>query len=431
MKVEIKIILLLWLIITSPLIHAQDRPSYEADLRRGVKNENGSYQELEGSVILRQDNITIYCNNATYYPETNQSLLTGSVVLVQDSLTLYSERLTYDANTKISRSPGSVRIENKKTTLVADEGTYLGISKIADFINNVFIEDDSVKINAQRIIYEKISGNSYGYKEVEIKGKYSDTRLYCDSVEYYPDQFFTLATGDPLLVQIDTVSVNKENNDTILGSSKFIFDTLAVSSRLMEAYRIPLDEHYIFTDSVIMTKSELTLKCEKGIYFKDRDYFSFVGEPVIWYDENQLYGDSILVNVTKTRKLKNIQSYINALMVSEADSIYSFRKNQLSSDYIDMQFVESEIDLVLTYGNTKNLYFLMDEGIPDGALRILSDNLAIEFIDGEMTELDYSKDQPFNEGKQIPEKTLRSDNSLLTLPGFRWTEKKPKQKEIR
>jgi lipopolysaccharide assembly outer membrane protein LptD (OstA) len=248
--IPVGIVILFAAVITS----SQQRPSYEADLRRGVKTDSTFVQQLEGNVILRQNDIVINCNTANYYPNTNISILTGNVKLTQESLTLYSDRLVYDGNTKVSDSPGTVKIVDGATVLTAENGIYFGDPKVAIFRDEVSIEDDSVKIDSDYIRYEKISGNSFGYGDVEIKGKFSNTQLYTDSVEYYPDEFYTLAIGNPILLQIDTVGVNPDyvsmntesNSPATEDYPKFLYDTLTVSADTMQAYRTPYDEHFFF-----------------------------------------------------------------------------------------------------------------------------------------------------------------------------------------
>lgn len=407
---------------------AQERPNYEADIRRGTKTADEFRQELEGNVVLRQGDIVITCDKAVYFPNTNQSVLTGSVVLTQESLKLYSDRLNYDGNTKISDSPGNVRIEDGPTTLIADKGVYFGEPKVAEFKQDVFIEDDSVMIDASYIRYEKITGNSYGYGSVFIRGKFSNTKLFCDTVEYSPDNYQTIATGNPILQQIDTIGVNPDYIDESELENKYLFDTLTVSCDSMDALRYPYDEQYSFIENVIVTKGDLALKCDKGYYFKDRDYFRFTGTPVIWYEESQLYGDSIIVNTTATNKLKNIQSYYNALMASETDTIYSDRINQLVGEYIDMKFDEGDISNVTSFGKSKSLYFFIDENGPDGAIQIISDKAEIIFSENEIIDMHITSDPPKNDGVKFPENEIEPDPSSKNLPGFRWNPDKPVQK---
>jgi hypothetical protein len=185
---------------------------------------------------------------------------------------------------------------------------------------------------------------------------------------------------------------------------------------------------FFFKDSVIVTKSRLTLHCKRGIYFKDRDYFSFTGTPVIWYDSTQLYGDSIIMNVTVDNQLKDVQAYENSLMVSEADSIFTSRKNQLSSEYLELNFESGDIDQAIGYGKSKSLYFFIDEGKPDGAVLISSDKSDFEFENNEIIKIHYTSDPPKNDGTQFPEKTVSKDPNSINLPGFRWSPNKPVQK---
>src|SRR5690606_31873580 len=117
---------------------------------------------------------------------------------------------------------------------------------------------------------------------------------------------YSISYGKPILFQIDSTN----ERDII------IYDTLSISSDTMEAFRYIDNEHYLFTDSVEIIKNNIKAKCQLAVYYRTKDRFDLTENPIIWYDNSQLYGDSITIELNES-KLERIISVGNAFSISK------------------------------------------------------------------------------------------------------------------
>ena len=127
---------------------SQEKIYYSADKFQGSESPDGPIKEYFGNVKLIQGDVTITCNYAKLFENTNISNLSGNVVLVQKDLTMKTERAVYYGNKKFTKTDTELEISDSKTFLKAKRGDYNSITNIANFYDDVFIEDDSVIVNS-------------------------------------------------------------------------------------------------------------------------------------------------------------------------------------------------------------------------------------------------------------------------------------------
>ena len=89
-------------------------------------NENlPDIQVLVGNVLLRHDDVYLYCDSAHLNQKSNSFKAFGHVKIEQgDSLEIYSKRLNYNGNTKIGHLYHNVKMINGEVTLYTDTLIY-------------------------------------------------------------------------------------------------------------------------------------------------------------------------------------------------------------------------------------------------------------------------------------------------------------------
>ena len=89
-------------------------------------NENlPDIQVLIGNVLLRHDNVYLYCDSAHLNQVTNSFKAFGNIKIKQgDSLEIFSKRLNYNGNTKIGHLFQNVKLINGEVTLYTDTLIY-------------------------------------------------------------------------------------------------------------------------------------------------------------------------------------------------------------------------------------------------------------------------------------------------------------------
>ena len=158
-------------------------------------NENlPDIQVLIGNVILRHDDVFLYCDSAHMNQNTNSFKAFGHVKIEQgDSLEIYSKRLNYDGNTKIGHLFHDVKMINGEVTLYTDTliynrnknlGYYKCGGKLVDSLNTLV--------------------SKHGYY-------YSDTKL----AEF---RYNVVGINSSSTIESDTLTYNTESKiSTILG----------------------------------------------------------------------------------------------------------------------------------------------------------------------------------------------------------------------
>lgn len=410
-----KIIFILLLSYCS--LSSQERIYYSADKFQGSETPEGPIKEYFGNVKLIQGDVTITCDYAKLTETTNVSNLSGNVKLVQKDLTMKTQKATYFGNTKFTKSDTELTIVDSKTFLKAKRGDYNSTDNIAHFYEDVFIEDDSVIVNAHYLKYNKSTQDSYAYNNVLIKGKFNNSFLISDTLIYTPRDKYSISYGNPILFQIDS----------IIKDSVVVYDTLSIRSDTMQAFRYIDNEHYVFTDSVEIIRQNIKARCQLATYFRTKDVFILREEPIIWYDNTQLYGDSITIELSKSQ-LKRIESYGNAFSISKDFEQYSKILNQLSGDKIEMKFINGKISTIFTSNNAKSLYFAENEAGAIDAHKHDCNFIEMFFENDEITKINFLENV---NALAIPYQEVKAGVEQFYLPRYKWSTDVPVEKKLR
>ena len=438
-----------------------------ADSLVGTTVQDLVKKKYSGNVQFRQGKVILYCDEALQFVNENRAEMRGNVRIIQEDLLLKAPFINYDGNSGIADANYGVSIRDKNATLTSDSGIYSTRTYIADFLGhvkivdtsstiiaehiqydrknresiaekNVLIEDDSIQIYCDWVKHEHITRESHAIGNVFIRGKYTNAMLSGDTVLNIYTEQYTRASGNPVLIQIDTniisrnVPIAKDTSVVFPDMSQIetdsvVFDTLTISSKIMEAYRNSENEKYIFRDSVEILKGKVSAKAMLAVYYKKEQYITLSGTPVVWYDSTQMHSDSINIFLND-KKLSLIHSIGNALSAARDDTTYLDRITQISGDQIKLSFRNDSILSVTSIGNAKSLYFLKTDTLGNGSSRHSSDSIIITFSVGEP---DYIKWYGEVQGEYFPENIIAPSPKNYYLPSFRWSDEKPKRKNIK
>ncbi len=408
-----KTLILIVLCFSSVLLLSQPIELVNADSLLGANIPGQRIRNFYGNVHLKQGNVDVFSDKAIQFLDFNEADLIGNVRIHQDNLLLTAPKVHYKGNSRIAYAKQGVIINDGQSALKADSGVYELNTRIARFYSNVIVEDDSADIFSDTIIYHRADRRSYANGKVVIKGKESNSILFSDALINFPQKNYSVASGSPLLFQIDTSS----DED----SYSLIFDTLSISCDSMEAFRSEGNEYYIFRHNVKIHRRNLSAKAETAWYYKDEGFFVLTGVPVLWYDSTQLQADSINIFIPDNN-LNLISSYGSSFLLSKDDSLNQDRINQIAGNIIEIDFESDTIVSVVSEGNAKSLYFLLSDKEPDGLSRVGSEKIKVLFAEGTANEIVWLEGI---KGDYIPEKIVYSKASEYYLPGFSWAIGKP------
>lgn len=449
----IKIKFFLYLIIVLlgyKILFAQDNSEkvqiINADLMVGSQTESGLIRSYFGNIILKHNNIEARCDTAYQYFTNNSVKLLGNVFIKQDRMILKSSIVRYDGNSGISYADKMIEITDGDTYLAASQGRYNTKSLIANFYQNVNIKDNEISIIADSarynrknqnseakgnvlaendsfmiisdyLFYHRESRESKSYGNVFFKGKYDNIYLVADTVINIPKIKYTSASGKPILFKVDS---------TIM-ENVIKYDTLSISSNLMEAIREKKEnEKFIFTDSVEIIRDNVKAKADNAIYFAYNELLFLYGNPVLWMDSLQLKADSIVIYMPD-RELKLIHSFGNAFIASKDDTNDIRRINQLLGESIKIYISEKKVEKIECIGNAKSLYYLTSENTFDGVNINSCDTINIYFEKGKPVEVHWLGKV---EGEYYPEKMVWREAERFYLPKFEWLQNIPTKKYL-
>ncbi|OGU56770.1 MAG: LPS export ABC transporter periplasmic protein LptC [Ignavibacteria bacterium GWF2_33_9] len=408
-----------------------------ADSLLGITFGNNQVRHFVGNVMFEQGTIIITCDTAVQYIEENRVDLSGNVVIDQNSMKIKSPLINYNGNTRLAVAKRNVEIQDTNNILNAESGNYDFDTKIAEFKDNVTLTNDSMVIYAKHLINNTGNDESFADGDVQVFGKYVRTALISDTLIHKPKQSFTLAYGNAGFFYIDTVKKGAKPSDypnewhlkteeERLKLMQTKFDTLSIFSRTIFGNQMKGQEFFQFLDSVEICKGSISSKCDKADYFKTGDSLILTGNPIVWYDNLQLFADTINVIFPK-RQLQSIKLFNNSFAISEADSLGLGRINQISGKNIDLNFANDSINCIISKNNATSLYFMTDDSGETGAQSSGADTITIFFEANDVSNILW-RSAAFIDF--YPERIFPVDIKTLYLPRFRMRDDIPERKKF-
>ena len=410
------------------------------DSLKGKLVDGQNIREVLGNVVITQEDIKITCNKAIQYLKSNNAELIGNVIITQDSVVIKTERGRYFGNIKIAYSDSAIHLNNGKMDLFADKGNYNLNTKLAKFFGNVDFRDSVTTLLSNKLVYKKqleeivAVGNvkvfdstsviradslihnrntrfSEGFNNVIIESSENNLTIFGDHLLDDKQLKISKISGDPFLVQIDELSNGK-------------LDTLFIKSKYLEARKDSGSSLYAI-DSVKIIRGNFLSNNDYTIYDRDDDRITIFKQenkekPVLWYENNQIVGDSIYIYLDSS-KISKVNIFNNATIISQ-DSTYQFRFDQMSGDSIKLGFSENKLSQTKVNGNVLSIYYMYEEGEPNGLLKSSAKEIGIYFEDNKVIEVKMFG-SPISEFH--PENLVIDNEKSFTLPAFYLYENKP------
>lgn len=411
------------------------------------KMVNGeSIREVHGNVVMNQGKVIITCGKAIQYIARNEAELIGNVVVTQDSITINTDLGYYYGDSKVAFSKSGVKYFDGHVHLQSQNGYYYFDQKKAYFfenvrlndsisslnsnvltyyddkdsavaVGNVIVKDTSSIIHADSLIHLREKRISFAYRNVSIIDPKNKLVIFGDELESYQKRNYSKILGNPLLIKMDTTKSGE-------------LDTLVISSRFMEAYS-DSTKQLIATDSVRIVRGEFSsingysvyYQNEKHLYTYRRD--SDLRSPVLWNENTQLIGDTVNI-YTEDSRLSKMHINSNALIVTDNQD-YALRYDQISGKEIKMFFGENGLELSEVKGNVLSIYYLYEDGEPNGLLKSSSEEAKIFFKDNGVENVRLYGN-PVSE--YHPENLVQGKEKDFTLPTFIIIPNKPAKEEL-
>jgi lipopolysaccharide export system protein LptA len=405
--------LLLLLLLVATIVNGQSKKEKpivltHADSLVAKQTEGEPVREVIGNVEFVQDSVIVRCDRAVHHPSANRADLYGHVTVIRDTVTLTAPRGVYDGEKKQAFGYDGVRLSNRRLVLTASDGDYLLDDRIAHFRDGVKVVDSTTTITGNELTYFENDHKSIVVGNVKVVNSRDNATMVGGWLEHLDDKKYSKMLQAPKYFQIDTSSTGK-------------IDTLVIISRQMESTE-DTTRRFIGTDSVQLVRGALSGKCGRGIFYPDKDIVELQKEPIIWYEENQVTGDSIQIEL-KSRRLDRVFVHGDAFAVTQSDSLYANRFDQMTSQEMILYFSNDKLERIEAEGTAISLYFLYDRGEPNGVNKASGDRIVLYSKDGRAESI---KVQGGTEGQYVPEKLVSGSEAKYDLAGFNWRMDRPR-----
>ena len=376
-----------------------------AHLRDNVRMENGqvtlftdslNYERIsnigyyfEGGMIVDSLN-QLSSFYGQYSPATKLAIFNDSVRLENPDFTLYSDTLHYQTDTKLATILGPSVIVSDSGTVRTSLGWYDTEQNKALLLDRSTIESGNRILSGDSIAYDRNSGFGEVFgnmclqdtlQQVMLEGQYG---FYNEKTEYAfatdSARFLEYSQGDTLYLHADTLQM----------------DTVDPDTREVKAFH-----------GVRFFRTDLQGVCD-SMLFNTRDSVLYLfTEPVVWNEQYQLYGDTILIYLNdSTIDFAHVRQF--AFAIQQVDSV-SF--NQLKGTDLKAYFDGKSVRQIDVSGNAESIFYpLENDGSMVGMNQTQSGYLSIWVKENKLERL---KIWPNPEGTMTPIPDLRPEQKLL------------------
>ena len=376
-----------------------------AHLRDNVRMENGqvtlftdslNYERIsnigyyfEGGMIVDSLN-QLSSFYGQYSPATKLAIFNDSVRLENPDFTLYSDTLHYQTDTKLATILGPSVIVSDSGTVRTSLGWYDTEQNKALLLDRSTIESGNRILSGDSIAYDRNSGFGEVFgnmclqdtlQQVMLEGQYG---FYNEKTEYAfatdSARFLEYSQGDTLYLHADTLQMETVDPDT----------------REVKAFH-----------GVRFFRTDLQGVCDSMLINTRDSVLYLFSEPVVWNEQYQLYGDTILIYLNdSTIDFAHVRQF--AFAIQQVDSV-SF--NQLKGTDLKAYFDGKSVRQIDVSGNAESIFYpLENDGSMVGMNQTQSGYLSIWVKENKLERL---KIWPNPEGTMTPIPDLRPEQKLL------------------
>lgn len=385
-----------------------------ADSLIGREIDGEKVRELVGNVRFSQGRILVNCMHAIQYMSRNRIELEGEVAVRDDSLTLFANRGVYYSDSKTAEGFDRVRLNDRVTYIDAGYGIYHTETGKAFFRYNVHVEDTASTLASDELTYFRREQRLIADGNVVLTNPANSVTIHGGHFEHDKIAGTSVMTVAPHAVQVDT-------------SEGGVIDSLVVSGRMLESYQDTI-RRLVATDSVVIIRSDFSGECGLATFLTGLDSIEMFRNPFIWYssgegETTQVAGDSIFVKLHE-RIIDHMLVRGSAMAISQADSSFPSKFHQLTGQELQLAFVDRQVSRIDVDRNASMVYFLFEDGSPNGLNTTSGDHVAITFENRKINTITVTGGV---EGRYVPERLLAQREAEFNLPGFNWKERRPRR----
>lgn len=318
-----------------------------ADSFSAEKVKGQEIRRLRYNVVLKHEDVTMYCDSAYIFPDKNTMIAYSNVRINQgDSMQLFGNRLDYDGNRRMAVVKENVVLQDSKMTLVTDRLDYDIKKKMAYYTNGGTITDAENQLTSKIGYYFTSERNLYFRKEVNIMNP--DFNMTSDTLQYNIISRRAYFHGPTKIVsEADTIYSETGWYSTVTGEAHFNKDAYVKSGGqvlLGDSLDYNKAKGYskaIGNVKIIDSVQKLTITGQYAVNY-DKLRITYITKDVLVMqemDEDTIYmtADTMRSGYDSSGKYRILKGYQNVLMFS--------RQFQSSCDSLTYSFVDSTVDM--------------------------------------------------------------------------------------
>ncbi|HLB00733.1 MAG TPA: OstA-like protein [Bacteroidota bacterium] len=372
-------------------------------------------RQLVGNVQFTQGSVVLNCSKAIQYLKSNKVYFEGMVQVRDDSIRMVGQRAVYFPATRTVEAFDRVLLADRTTTLQARYGTYSAADRRAYFRDNVVVADTSMLLTAWEAFYDRDAQVLTADGGVRIEDEARGIVTFSDRFENDRAKKYSRWTGHPRIAQ------------STRGGGAAPAETLYVSGTTIESYQDTLSR-LVVSDSVRIFRDGLAGTAGLVVFHPDGDSISMYRSPYLWYDsggegEHQISGDSVSMTL-RDNYPDRVRVMGGAVAASETSPAMPARHNQLAGQEIILYFDSTRIRQIDVMRTATSLYYLFENGHPNGLNTSSGRSLRILFSGGRPISINLAESV---EGRYIPERLLAGNEREYDIPGFRWRTDRPER----
>ncbi|MFV0530205.1 MAG: OstA-like protein [Flavobacteriales bacterium] len=382
-----------------------------------IKDE--AYYNNWGTV--RDEDNTMVSKIGTYYITPNRAEFLQDVNVVTNinnkkkkNFIVNSPHLIYYPKTKDVDFLGNTTIEdndNPGDFIFTEIGTYNTRTLISKSTKNGSLHYDGNTLKGDELYFDQKIGYGKADGNVRVERPKERIRMKSDHGEYFRSTIPTLKK-DSIFLYSRAYAAKAQGTDSVYFNAKRI-----------EGVQHP-DSTYTIRG---FTKArsyniEGQAKADSLIYHNRTGIMELYKDPVLWYGENQITGDTIRAYSIKN-KIDSAVVIGNAMTLNKVDSIYEKEYNQLKGRFIYATFRDkkNDIDFIHVEGNAQSLIYADEEkkeGKPQSRIGINRSDCA--YINAYLQNKEMEEVSCMGGTKSIlsPEEKIFDEDKYLK--GFTW-----------
>ena len=345
-----------------------------------------------GRIVNGSDRLT--SKQGRYYSRSKTFFFKDRVLLVNPEYQMKSDTLSYNTFSKVAYFYGPTYIYSEENTIFCRYGWYNTNENTSQFSKGVWIQGKDNKLVADSLLYNRNTGIGQAFRNITLIDTVEQIKIEGQYGISYRKTGKTMVTGNPLAIKYF-------EDDSLFVKADTLIDLADTTGRRLSAFyntKIHKTDMQGVSDSLIYSFTDSTI--------------SMLGKPVLWTEENQITGDTLVV-YRKNGSLKRLEVIEEAFIVSYVQpEVY----NQIDGNDMTAYFNQNKLHKVNVQGNGQSVYYVKENDTAyTGVNHMVCSDMLIYVEDNTVSDVRYY-DSP--KGGFYPVTDFPSDKKKL--PNFVW-----------